>query len=251
MHVSDVREIRCSIVLSLLVTVISTVAFGQAPPAQAVQGLVRRYGDGFVSGAVVDSISDGKLTIFTARGAEATFDVTVVRKGRRQVQRIIKQPGGQVLEGSDGNRSWSSLAGRYSTDAQGPALRFIESQTARSVQTLLNHQSEGLVLGDSGARGAARVIDAEDRQGRRTSYYIDSATSAVTKIEFVIGQATDPFSKKTLPSVESYVFSDFRIVQGLFTPFKVERYFNAIKTEEMQFTTVRYNASVDDNGFRP
>ena len=63
--------------------------------------------------------------------------------------------------------------------------------------------------------------------------------------------STDPFSRRTIPNLETYFFSDFRVVQGFLTPFKIERYFNAIKTEEMQFTTVRYNTSVDDNAFRP
>jgi outer membrane lipoprotein-sorting protein len=54
-----------------------------------------------------------------------------------------------------------------------------------------------------------------------------------------------------VPTTDSYVFSDYRSIQGALMPFKVERYLSDIKAEEMQFTSVRFNASVKDDVFKP
>ena len=60
-----------------------------------------------------------------------------------------------------------------------------------------------------------------------------------------------PIVGKTVPATESYVFSDFRSVEGVPTPFRIERYVDGLKIEETQFTTVRYNTSVKDEFFKP
>ena len=220
-------------------------------PAELVQRAIAAQGNGWTSGQVKDSTCEGKLTLFGMNGPRISFDTTLSRKGKQQVQRIIKEPAGEIREGSDGNQSWHSVAGRFPAAARGPALRFIESQTVRSIQTFLNYQDEGLILRDLGSKGTARVVEAEDKSGRRTSYFLDNTSSIVTRLEFVTGQAQDPFSKRNIPTIESYQFSDFRIIQGLLTPFKIERFFNGIKTEETVCTSVRYNVSVDDKVFRP
>lgn len=51
--------------------------------------------------------------------------------------------------------------------------------------------------------------------------------------------------------LEAFEYSDFRVVDGIPTPFKTVRYVSGIKTEEMQFNSVRYNAGVKDDSFRP
>ncbi len=116
---------------------------------------------------------------------------------------------------------------------------------------LFNHQSEGLRLQDLGQRGSFRVIEAEDRSGRRTRYFIDSPSLLVSRLEFDIGQARDPFSGRMVPLVEAYLFSDFRNVQGVVTAFKVERFVGETKAEEMIFSRVQFNAGVKDEIFRP
>ena len=136
----------------------------------------------------------------------------------------------------------------YAAD-EGTPLRFVESQTVRSVESLLDHQNRGLTLTDKGRQGAARVVEAQGAGERRTDYHIDDETSMVTRLEFVTGERTDAFGN-TLPSTEAYVFSDFRSVRGRATPFKVERWVNGVKYEEMVFTAVTYNTDVADSTFQ-
>ena len=95
---------------------------------------------------------------------------------------------------------------------------------------------------DAGAKGNARVLELElpgEKSSPKTKYLIDDTSSRVTGIEFETGE------------VEAHVFSDFRMVQGVSTPFRIERYVDGRKIEETQFTSVRYNASVKDEVFKP
>lgn len=245
------HRVSIHLVVQLLVGAASCrYAWAQETPPQAVQRALNAHGRQLVSGEIVDSVSEGRLTLFNVKGPQATFNVTLLRKGKAQLQRIIKQGRGEVRQGSDGIRNWDSWQGWFSPRAKGGALQFIESQTVRSIQSLFNHQSEGLILRDQGKKGKARVLEAEDKKGEKTKYFIDDDSSLITRLEFVTGRSKDLFGKP-IDRVDAYVFSDFRRVQGVLTPFKIERYRSGMRIEEMQFTSVRYNASVKDQAFRP
>ncbi len=226
----------------------------QAPSVEVVvliEKALLKHGAAWASGQITDWISDGKLTLFTVRGPQATFDITVTRKGKSQIQRVTRQPSGEIREGSDGSRTWHALAGQSVAGAQGRTQQFLESQTVRSIQTLFNYQAEGLILRDAGVKGAAHWVEAEDKQGRKTAYAIDQQSSAITELRFVTGRSRDIFNHSLADHTDRYVFSDFQIIQGLLTPFKIERYSDGFKVEEMQFNNVRYNTSVRDDVFRP
>ncbi len=64
-----------------------------------------------------------------------------------------------------------------------------------------------------------------------------------------MGQGKDPFSGKVVDITDQYFFSGYRSVQGLLTPFKIERFSNGTKTEEMVFTAVKYNTGLKDQDF--
>ena len=195
-------------------------------------------------------VSEGTVTLFTANGPKATFDVTLIRQGDSKLQRIIHQPGVDVRLGTDGSESWHSLSIGMRTEAIGQPGHFIDSQTVRSVARFLDYENRGLELGDKGRVADARVVEARGPGGRRTDYNIDDATSMVTRLEFVTGEATDPFGN-VIPRTETYLFSDFRAVDGIPTPFKVERLINGLKAEEMVFTSVSYTTTVGAGDFKP
>jgi hypothetical protein len=222
-------------------------------PATVVQRARAAHGGGNAIRDVTDSIAEGRITYFRGTGSqpqEATFDMTLLLKGDAQVQRIVRQPAGEVRQGSNGSRTWNSFGGNAPA-AAGASLRFIESQTARSVSNLLDYDRRGSTLHDRGTKDNSSVVEVQDRAGRKTAYSIDSGTSVVTRMEFDAGQARDMLSGRSVPVQESYVFSDFRTVKGVLTPFKIERFVQGTKLEEMQFTSIRHNASVPDDAFRP
>ena len=223
-------------------------------PEQIVARAVNAHGGRQAWASVRDSVSDGKLTYFKGKDSKNTIEVTVLRKGDSRVQRVLKQDGGELHQGSDGTSTWESFNGMTALAPGGLAGNFIESQTVRAPASLFDFQAKGLAVRDAGKKGNARVMELEEAQAgkspRKTRYFIDEATSRVTRIEFPTGEAKDLLGK-TIPTTESYAFSDFRTVQGVLTPFRIERYVDALKIEETQFTSVRYNASVKDEAFKP
>ncbi len=215
---------------------------------EAAGGVLRDTGP--TATAVVDSVSTGQITLLRVNGPSSTFNVTFVRKGASQIQRTIHQPNVDVRLGTTGSASWHSLSiGMWTAVDEGQPRHFIESQTVRSVESLLDHETRGLTLTDRGRAANARVVEAAGSSERRTEYHIDDATSMVTRLEFVTGQRTDAFGN-TVPATEAYVFSDFRTVRGRATPFKVERWIDGVKYEEMVFTSVSYNTDVADSTFQ-
>jgi hypothetical protein len=226
---------------------------GQIPPEfQEMNSVLARTAAAYGArrgGPIVNSKASGTLTYFTVSGRQAIFNVTLLRKGNSQVQRIIHQPQSQVWQGSNGGESWSRVGG-FTSPAQGAVLSFIESQTTRSIDSLFSHRAAGLVLHDAGALHTAKIIEAEDRDRKKTRYHIDVSTSLITKVEVVTGQETDMFGRTKLIA-DTYLFSDFRDVEGVVTPFKMERFMYGIKIEEMELTSVLYNTAVFDADFRP
>ena len=208
------------------------------PPALIVDRVLESMG-GAAASRVVDAAAEGKLTYFNNQGPQAAFDVTLLRKGTSHVQRIVKQHAGDLRQGTDGRTSWNVFKA-FRASAEGGASHFLESQTVRSVQRLIDSQRERLNLRDAGQKDGARVIEAEDGAGRSTRYSIDETRNTVTAIEFVTGGQTG-----------RYVLSDYRRVQGVLTPFRIERYSGAGKIEDMQFTSVQFNTSLPETAFKP
>ncbi len=222
--------------------------------SEIVERAAGAHGGRSVLNSVRDSVSEGKLTFFTDKTAKNTIDVTVTRKGGVRVQRVLKEGGGELHQGTDGVSTWESFNGMTALAPGGLAGNYIESETLRAVENLFNFQGKGATVRDAGRRNNARVVELESavsgKAPRKTKYLVDDATSRVTAIEFATGEGKDLLGK-VVPRTESYVFSDFRVVQGIPTPFRIERFVDGLKIEETQFTTVRYNASIKDDFFKP
>jgi hypothetical protein len=228
------------IIFMLLLFFAASPLSAQGPdgPTLLIERVLNMSG-GAASTRVVDVVAEGKLVYFNREGPQATFDTTLLRRGTTQVQRIVKQPAGDLRQGTDGKASWNSF-GPFHSRAQGRAAQFLEGQTVRSLQRLIEYQQHNLTLRDAGTSDGVRIIEAEDEEGRLTRYSIDELKATVTTLEFVTDGIRD-----------RYLFSDYRRVQGVLTPFRIERFSNNFKTEEIQFTTVRFNTSVPDSAFKP
>jgi hypothetical protein len=220
------------------------------PSTQVFQRALEASGGRQSMNGVVDVVADGTVTFYSSGVAQQPLPVTLIRKGDRQVQRTIKYPSGERRQGTNGSQTWDSFGHQW-TAAAGPALDFIETNTARGLQNLFDFESRGSKLHDDGMRGAHRALTIEESNGRTTTYVIDTPTSRVTTVEFVSGQAGDMFGLRRLPIVETFVFSDFRRTQALWTPFRIEHYSNGLKIEELQFTSIRFNTSQKDEVFHP
>src|SRR5262245_51871868 len=211
----------------------SAGAQAQGQGVAAVARALANYGQGLVSGAIQDWICEGTLTLFSLSGPKATLPMTLLRKGGGQVQRIVDQGGIVQRQGSDGNLTWDSIDG-FRTVAQVRTQNFLEGQTNRSIHALLNHQGIGLILQDLGINGQLLSIEAADARGRKTKYTIDLNAAVISVLEFTTPAVTSP--QQTPAVTDRYVFSDYRRIQGILTPFKTVRFVDGMKLEEMQFT---------------
>ena len=218
------------------------------PATAALQRTTNAHG-GQAFRNIADSVAEGTLTLYSMEGPYAQFSVTVKRKGQGRVQRTIKSPTGEQRQGTNGTQTWDAF-GNFLTAARGPALEFIETQSARALPNLFEYQTRGSRLRDDGMHGKDRLLTIEESNGRTTSYLIDGVTALVTRLELVSGQAPDMLGRP-LSIVQSYVFSNFRAVQGVPTPFKVQHFNNGIKVDELLFTSVQYNTGIADDVFRP
>ena len=110
---------------------------------------------------------------------------------------------------------------------------------------------------DLGMKGDARVLevfekpDSANKDGRKTRYFVDAATFVISRIDMVTGEIFDTFLNRKMETTESVAFSDYRDVNGVMTPFKIESFINGFKVDEMQFGAISHNQSVQDRSFRP
>jgi len=223
------------------------------PIPSVIDRAISTYGRKLITGEIVDSRSLGDRTSFLFDGTpQETNPLTLLRQGKTKVQAVWTQnPPSTVTHrlGTDGTSSWHSVSPPgLSTVANGPDLQFIETLTSRSIETLFQYQTEGLILRDLGVNGTARVIEAEDRSGRRTSYFIEVDTAIISKIEFIVSQGVT-IGGQWVPIVGSFRFSDFRNVQGVLTPFRMQFYVDNRLEIDHRFTSVTYNVAIPNSVF--
>jgi len=244
----------------LLAAMARGTAWPQVPSETPVQVMERAHlahGGLWRGGQIVDWVGQGQITMLGDR--RSPFNFTLMVKGRNKVQLVITQPGGTLYYGTDGTRSWQR-SGPLSGVAAGHQVHFIESKTVRSIARVFNHLTEGLALRDLGpgmqdldsVARPSRIIETQEGAARRTRYYVDNATSLVTRLEFDTGGFYHyPFSTQQIPHKAVMVFSDYRMVSGVRTPFKIDIYQGPTRIEQMVFTSVRYNVGLADAAFRP
>jgi hypothetical protein len=213
---------------------------------------------GATAAQVRDSIADGRFTFYALTDAgkwapSLSGNITIYKQDTRKVQAMFKPDASNFLPfkwGTDGNRTWSSDAMGYQIPAGGPALWWTEVHTVRSVQRLLNYVQQQLVLHDMGINGTSHVVEAQDPEGRTTTYYIDIATARVIRLDFISGEARQMFSGAWLPTYETYIFSDFHTVDGVLTPFRITRNPDW-DIQEVQLNNTIYNPGVPNSIFQP
>jgi hypothetical protein len=256
------KAVAIIFVLTALLTGLCANAFAQREASetaeQAANRALRAHGGKWSDGSIRDWLGRGQIQITGNDSGSMNFTLAV--KGRNMVQRVIEMPGGIALRhGSNGSRSWQS-SGLYSGNAAGRAAQFIDSQTIRSIAGLFYNVSNGKPFRDLGSEkrdfipqsSSSHAIESQDERGKATRYYVDNTNSLISRLEFDTGETfTLGFGEKTYPMTIALVFSDYRSVDGVMTPFKIEVYQGLVKVEEMTFTSIQYNTGMADSVFAP
>lgn len=262
MNRRNCRQVSTTLAIMLSLTCICIDAFSQQEKAaearQAVDRALIVHGSKLSDGSIADWVGRGQIKIAGDDGGPRNFTVAV--KGRSQMQRVVEmQEGATVRFGTDGKKTWQS-AGLFKGDVAGRAAEFVESQTNRSVAALFSSDVQGRTYRDLGSEKkdfvpesvTSHAIEMQDEKGKATRYYIDNKSQLISRLEFDTGEYfTLPFGEEKYPLVAAYVFSDYRPVDGVMTPFKIEVYQGLIKIEEMTFESIEYNTGLTDDMFIP
>ena len=258
MEINDMcrRKIRAAIImLSLPIWACVSVAFDQQETAQQiVNRSAQAYGDQWTNGKIVDWGASGKIWV---NGQNGLMDFTLMVKSNGKVTRTVHPASGiDTSIGSDGKKSWLK-AGPITANAAGTTAYFIDSLTKRSIASFFDKSNSMNSLGAADKKHApeiesCQVIEAKNNKGDATRYYVDNSTSLIKRIEFDTDAVyTMLFSDTPHPAFASFVFLDYRNVDGFIIPFKIVVYQGLVKIEELTFTSVQHNTGLKDEQFVP
>ena len=237
--------------LTIAIAGLGTIfGLGQVDPVQLVDAVHRAHGGLWDSQRTGDWKAEGTITLFNNDRAHRSFPLLLLRKGDERIQRCIYQEGGEIRQGSDGIKEWDSLNGQFFNRPAGKVKALIASRTRRSLQALFKHRKRGLRLQYRGSRDGDYLIEAV-KKGAATTYLIDISSLLVTAIEFEYGKGRDPFQGKAAPNTYRVEFADYQLVQGVLTPFRIARFINGIRFEEIRFDAVSYDLGLADASFTP
>jgi hypothetical protein len=236
----------------------AAIVFGeQETPQQAVNRASQAYNNKWKGEAIKDWVGSGKIKILG--NTKGPFNFIMTAKQKDKVKRVVKTADGSkdmMSSGSDGKKRWHNT-GPFQGDATGSVGHFVDSQTSRAIARLFDDNNALKDLGKADNKFAAqsassKVIEVKSSKGLATRYFIDNKSSLITRLEFETGEFYSLlYDKKKYPSMASYVFSDYRDVNGIPTPFKIAVYKGLVQIEEMTFTSVQYNTGVKDDAFVP
>jgi hypothetical protein len=253
------NPIGCAIAFLVVLLNVWTPAFQAFGKPETAQDVVDRsskaYGDQWSKGKIADWVASGKILIMSSKES-GPLDFTLMVKKNDKVKRVVHYADKDMSWGTDGKQSWQKL-GAVSAGAAGPVAYFIDSNTSRSIASLFDNKkilkdAEPADKKHAQENDSSRVIEAKNDKDQAARYFVDNTTGLISRIEFDTGGFYTMFLSDTkYPLLASYVFSDYRTVNGFVMPFKIEIYHGRTKIEEMTFTSIQFNTGLKDEQFVP
>jgi hypothetical protein len=147
-----------------------------------------------------------------------------------------------------GGKIWGLINGTAFTPREDTAASFL-SQHRHSLDSLLRYKENGstiTLVGQEKQKGLdLYVIDVEDKEKRKTRFYVSTRTLRVLWLEYeevpVRGASPVKYTKK---------FMDYRIVQQTLVPYRTVLLEDGRETQETHLLTVTYGVKVDDAIFK-
>jgi hypothetical protein len=252
------KKIVKALIVSIIMCAWAAVGFGQQETAQQiVNRAAQAYNNQWKGDAIKDWVGSGKITIIGNTKGPSNFSITVKQKDK--VKRVVKTSDGNKVmmsSGSDGKKQWH-VTGPFKGNATGSVAHFIDSQTGRAIGRLFDDANALKSLGNADKKyasesGSGKIIEIKNGKGLSTRYFIDNKSSLITRLEFETGESYSLLlGNKKYPSMATFVFSDYRSVNGIPTPFKIDVYKGLVQIEQMKFTSVQYNTGIKDDVFVP
>jgi len=187
----------------------------QETPQQIVNRASQAYNGQWQGNTIKDYTGSGAITITGNPGGPLNFSL-MVKENKKVKLVVVNADGSKVLisDGKNDNTNWHE-SGLFSGNASGMARNFIDSQTLRAIARLFDSDNVLADLGPADPKHApesasSRVIQSRNKNGTTTRYYIDNATSLITRIEFETGLSYSMLlNKQKYPALASFVFSNY------------------------------------------
>jgi len=215
----------------------------QVNPEEIIEKSIAAQGGREVLEGVKDMVTTLSIKIFTPQG-EYLGERTAYTKSEPMKVRIEQtMMGVQTIIGYDGQTAWLEQMGRVMVAPQ-TIMDSIKASEIRE-DLLLKYKEKGCsveYLGEEkvGER-TCHMIKLTDKEGNETIFCFDAETYYVIKMGF---QAPD---ERTGEMVKNEVVnSDFRPVEKMIVPFKIESFVGGEKLMESVIKEVKINQGLDD-----
>jgi len=257
--------IRRSIVLTVLCVLFLSQAVTptvRAVPAddktytveQIVESVILVYGSRPVLEHIRrNGVERGKLTRFNEQGTaeDANYERRFVRGENLDKDKIRLDQKLPTMEYSlvfgDG-KLWGLINGAAFTPRQDAAANFL-SQHRHSIDSLLRYKECGstvTLVGKEQQKGLnLYVVDLEDKEKRKTRYYISSKSLRVLWLEY-----EDAPTPGATPVKYTRKFLDYRAVQQTLVPYHVVLIEDGKQTQETHILTIIYGSKLDESIFK-
>jgi hypothetical protein len=198
-----------------------------------------------------NGVERGKITRFTSDGKseESNYERRFVRGDNLDKDKIRLDQKMPTMEYSliygDG-KLWGLINGASFTPRADAAESFL-SQHHHSIESLLRYKENGFtvtLVGKEQQKGLdLYVVDLEDKEKRKTRYYISSRSLRVLWLEYEepSGTSAVKYTKK---------FMDYRSVQQTLVPYRVLLLEDGKLNQETRILTVIFGVKVDDEVFK-
>ena len=198
-------------------------------------------------------VERGKITRFPSQGnpEEADYERRFVRGENLEKDKIRLDQKLPTMEYSlifEDGKLFGLINGAAFTPRQDASTNFI-SQHHHSIEALLRYKECGSTIslvGKDAQKGLDLfVIDLEDKQKRKTRYYISARTLRVLWLEYEEGPPGGT------PVKYQRKFLDYRAVQQTLAPYRIVLFEDGRQSQETRILTITYGVKVSDSIFKP
>jgi len=200
-----------------------------------------------------NGVERGRITRFTSDGKteEATYERRFIRGENSEKDKVRLDQKLPTLEYSliyGGGRLWGLINGATFTPRQDTANTFL-SQQRHSIDTLLRYKENGstiTLVGKEKQKGLdLYVLDLEDKEKKKTRYYISAKSLHVLWLEYEESPAPETAAVKYTRK-----FFDYRYAQSTLVPYRSVLLEDGRQTQEMRILTVTFGIKLDDALFQ-
>ena len=200
-----------------------------------------------------NGVERGRITRFTNDGKteEATYERRFVRGENSEKDKVRLDQKMPTLEYSliyGGGRLWGVINGATFTPRQETANTFL-SQQRHSIDTLLRYKENNstiTLIGKDKQKGLdLYVLDLEDKDKKKTRYYISAKSLHVLWLEYEDAPAPEVAAVKYTRK-----FFDYRYAQSTLVPYRSVLLEDGRQTQETRILTVTFGIKLDDALFQ-